>query len=254
MKISLHKLDPRTKLVIVLCLSTLGIAIENVYILLGTLILSVMVSTLLGCKLLSVVKKMKRVLWLFLAIAFIQSVFSRSGTVFLELGDVPLITGGGVLKGIIMAIRISIILTSAIIMTTSNSREIVQGFVQMKIPYEIAFMVSVAIRFLPILTEEIKDTLTAIQLRGVELDKIPVKRRIRVYSYVLLPIVISTIIKSQELSTAMEMRAFRAYPNRTSYRVLKMNSEDYAVITLSIIASGLVFLIYHILFRNGGIL
>jgi energy-coupling factor transport system permease protein len=42
-----------------------------------------------------------------------------------------------------------------------------------RIPYEIAFMVSVAIRFLPLLTDEIKNVVTAVQLRGIELDKIP---------------------------------------------------------------------------------
>jgi energy-coupling factor transport system permease protein len=131
---------------------------------------------------------------------------------------------------------------SATILTTSNSREIVQGLVQWKCPYEIAFMVSIAIRFLPILKEEMLDVVIAIQLRGIELNKVKISKKVKIYKYILLPIVVNSILKAKELSSAMEMRAFRAYSTRTSYMVLKMSMTDYLIIALStVVASLLIF-------------
>lgn len=247
-------LDPRSKLVIVLCLSSMGVFIHDIYILTGVLILSIVSALALGSNLISVAVKMKRILMLLAAIALIQSIFSPSGRVLVSLWGLSIITSGGLEKGLLLMLRMSIIVVSAAIMTTSRSREIVQGLVQWKIPYEIAFMVSVGIRFLPLLSDEMRDTLTAIQLRGIELKKVPAGKRIKIYSYVFMPVVIGAIIKSQELSTAMEMKAFRAFPKRTSYMVLKMNFKDYVVISISLVLSAAVLIIYYTHIRAGGIL
>lgn len=136
-------------------------------------------------------------MYVLLAIAVIQSVFSAGGRTLIEVGELVILTTVGLQKGLEFVIRIMIIILSATIITTSNSREIVQGLVQWKLPYEIAFMVSIGIRFLPILIEEIKDSVIAIQLRGIEIEKIPLRERFRVYSYLFTPVFVSTIIRAQ---------------------------------------------------------
>lgn len=244
LKTGLKELDPRSKLVLVLCLSTLGVFIQDIWVLTAVISISMVLSAASGSRLFALVKKFRRILWLFVAIAIIQSIFSPSGRVLVNLGGIKLITVGGLYKGVAMVLRMSIVMVSATIMATSNYREIVQGLVQWRIPYEIAFMVSVAIRFLPLLTEEIKNVVTAVQLRGIELDKIPVRQRLKVYSYIIMPVVSGAVIKSRELATTMETRAFRAYPKRTSYMVLTMQRADYAVIIISIAVSILTLMFY----------
>jgi energy-coupling factor transport system permease protein len=244
LKTALKDLDPRSKLVTVLCLSTLGVFIQDIVILTAVLCVSIMLSKASGSQLFALMNRFRRILWLFVTIAVIQSVFAPSGRVLISVGGLNLITAGGLYKGVAMVLRMSIVMASATIMATSNSREIVQGLVQWKIPYEVAFMVSVAIRFLPLLTDEIKNVVTAVQLRGIELDKIPVRQRLKVYSYLIMPVVSGAVIKSRELATAMETRAFRAYPKRTSYMVLTMQQADYAVIITSFVLSASV-LLYH---------
>jgi energy-coupling factor transport system permease protein len=240
----LKDFDPRTKLVLVLCLSTLGVFIQDAIILVLVFCVSVLLSIASGSQLFVLIKKFRRILWLFVAIAVIQSIFVPSGRILLNIGQIKLITAGGLYKGIAMVLRMSIVMVSASIMATSNSREIVQGLVQWKTPYEIAFMVSVAIRFLPMLTDEIKNVVTAVQLRGIELDKIPVRQRLKVYSYLIMPVVSGAVIRSRELATAMETRAFRAYPRRTSYMVLTMQRGDYSVIFMSLTISILTLIFY----------
>ncbi|AOY78330.1 energy-coupling factor transporter transmembrane component T family protein [Clostridium formicaceticum] len=227
-------LDPRAKLMIVLSLSSLAVLIRNIYILVGILLVSVLLSIVFHSPILSIFKKFKRVLWIFVFLIFIQSLFHSHGTSIMNVGSITLITTEGMLKGIQLVLRMLIIISSATIMATNSSREVIQGLVQWKIPYEIAFMVSIAIRFLPTFTEEIKDVVTAIQLRGIELDKIPLKKRIKIYSYVLMPIVANSLIKARKLSTAMEMKGFGIYSKRTSYHLLKMQWTDYAVMFVTI--------------------
>lgn len=174
-------------------------------------------------------------LWLIVSLIFIQSIFIADGTSIITLGDITFLTIQGIMKGLQLVLRMLIIIISASIMATNTSREIVQGLVQWRIPYEIAFMVSIAIRFLPMLTDEIRDVVIAIQLRGIELEKIPLRKRIKIYSYVLMPIVANTMVKARKLSTAMEMRGFGVNENRTSYHTLQMRRIDYTVIVITIL-------------------
>ncbi|KJF28427.1 hypothetical protein TZ02_03265 [Clostridium aceticum] len=227
-------LDPRVKVIMVLSLSSLAVLIKNIYILAGILLISILLSVIFNSPILSVLKKLKRILWIFIFLVFIQSLFHPHGSSLIHIGSITLITREGMIKGIQLILRMLIIISSATIMATNNSREVVQGLVQWKVPYEIAFMVSIAIRFLPTFTEEIKDVVTAIQLRGIELEKIPWRKRIKIYSYVLMPIVANSLIKARKLSTAMEMKGFGIYNKRTSYHLLKMRWIDYAVILLTI--------------------
>ena len=188
--------------------------------------LSVLIALIFGGNL-QYLRKMKRLLWIFIGLAIVQSIFLPTGRSLITIGDWPLLTLGGVLQGVYFLLRIVVIMIPATVMLSSSSREIVQGFVQLRIPYEIAFMVSVAIRFLPLLKEEITDSLVALQLRGIVLNRIPLGQRIKIYTYLVTPVLMGVIHKAQELSMALEMRAFRAYPTRTSYLELKLGVHDY---------------------------
>lgn len=72
-----------------------------------------------------------------------------------------------------------IIISSALLLLTAKPMELVLGLIRLKIPYEIAFMVLLAIRFLPVLVEEVQDALTAIQLRGSRSRRSPWARKSR---------------------------------------------------------------------------
>jgi energy-coupling factor transport system permease protein len=157
--------------------------------------------------------------------------------VLIRVFSINLVTEKGLLMGVKTFVRMLVILTSASIMTTVNYRETVQGLVQWKVPYLLAFMVSVALRFLPIFAGELKDSLTALQLRGIDLKKIPFGKKLRVYVYLLTPVVMSVLKRAQTLSMAMEARAFGAYPSRVSYLVLKLKARDYIVQLTSVLLS-----------------
>lgn len=229
--------DPRTKLVIVLVLSTFALIYNDLMVLFSILLVSILIGLLMGSDLKGIAVRLKRLIYLVFAIAIVQSLFTKAGNPIISIGKITLITDYGIRKSLEFILRISIIIASAGILTTSTSRDIVQGLIQMKIPYEIAFMVFIAIRFLPIFKEEMTDSIIAIQLRGIDFKRTKLGDKIKVYRYIFLPIVINSILKARELASAMEMRGFRAYPERTSFRVLKMGGLDYIIISLSIALS-----------------
>ncbi|SKC49304.1 energy-coupling factor transporter transmembrane component T family protein [Maledivibacter halophilus] len=239
-------LDPRTKLIIVIAISSLAVFIRDLKYLALILAMATLVGKMLNSEIFIVFKKLKKIFGVFIGMIIIQSLFIKGGNPIISLGGITLLTDIGVFKAVEFLIRISIILVSATILMTSTSREILQGLVQWKIPYEIAFMVSVAIRFLPLLKEEIDDTLIAIQLRGIDVKKLSLNEKLKLYSYIFTPVVAGAIVKSRRLSIAMECRGFRAFSHRTSYMKLRMKPKDYLISSISIMTAALIAYMYYL--------
>ena len=227
-------IDPRTKLIQVLILSTLALIYNELYLLSLILIAAIIIGLINNVDFISIISRLKKLLKIIFMIALIQSLLTNMGNPLLKIGNFTVFTDYGIIKSLEFILRMGIIIVSAAIITTSSSREIIQGLIQWKCPYEIAFMVSVAIRFLPIFKEEMTDMITAIQLRGIDLKKVKFNKKFQVYKYILIPITVNSIMKAKELAAAMEMRGFRAYPERTSYMVLKMRAFDYILTGLSL--------------------
>ena len=228
--------------------------IQHVYVLLFFLIISIVLSALFYGSLLKTIKALRRLWYVFIVMVIIQSIFNRAGSPLFSVWGFTVLTDAGLIKGSEFLLRISVIIFSASIAASSDHRKVVQGLVQLKIPYEIAFMVSVGIRFLPLLRSEFVDVMTAIQLRGVDIEKIPFKKRLKIYSYIFTPIMAGAIKKARDLSTAMEARAFRAYPERNSYLVLKLVPKDYIVMVITLVFTAAVFILYYVFGFPGRIL
>ncbi|MEN6390017.1 MAG: energy-coupling factor transporter transmembrane component T [Syntrophomonas sp.] len=223
------KLDPRTKLVMVICITTWALIYNTPGRLL--LILSGTIGLLLFFRIdMGRVWGVLKPYWPLLLILFIaQCIFTPGGEVLLAVGPVRLLSSRGLTLGTSAVLRIGVVIAAAVLLTTSNSRDFISGLVQWKVPYEIAFMVSVAIRFLPVFRDELNNVVTAVQLRGVDLKKVPWGHKIKLYGHLLFPVIYGATLGAQQLAIAMEARGFRAYPQRTYLRQLKLSSADYIV-------------------------
>lgn len=240
-----NKFDPRSKLIFVASVSSLAVCLKSNLLLSAIVLISILTAVVLGADLLKAVRKLKSLLWMLFLIALLQSIFNSEGTVILDLYSFPLITSGGISEGIEFMLRMAIIIVSATVISTSNVRQSVQGLIQLKIPYEIAFLVSLGIRFLPMLTEEIKDSFTAIRLRGVIFKELTIKKKIEIYSYLFLPVIAGTIKNAEKIALSMETRGFRAKDKRTSLNILEYSAADHFLIAFSIIIL-LIFVLIQI--------
>lgn len=230
-------LDPRTKMVIVVCLSTLALIYNTPERLLQLLIATVLLLLLFRIDIPSVWVYLKRFLQLMLVVFIIQCIFTRGGEVLLSLGSTALVSSQGLLAGASLVLRIIVIISAALILTTFSSRDFILGLVQWKVPYELAFMVTIAMRFLPLFRDEFINVVTAVQLRGVELKQVSWGKRIELFRCLLFPVVFSALLKAQQLAVAMESRGFRAYPQRTYLRRLDFIWADYLVMLIFVSAT-----------------
>lgn len=226
------KLDPRTKMVMVICLSTLAMIYNTPGRLALLLAATVLMLAFFHLDLGAVLGCLKPFLSLMLVLFVIQSVFTRGGEALLVAGPVPLVTSEGLLTGAGVVLRIAVVIAAALLFTTFSSRDFVLGLVQWKVPYELVFMVSIAIRFLPLVRDEMINVVTAIQLRGVELKKVPWGQKIKLCRLLLFPVIYGSMLKAQQLAVAMESRGFRAYPRRTCLRRLEFGHADYILMLI----------------------
>ena len=235
-------------LLIAACFSTMGVLIESTWLLSAVFLFVVLFSTLLGADMGGLLRRLKRLISVIVFVALLQSIFNHQGAALLRIGSVTILTTGGLLLGANTLLRIGTVIASAAIFTLTTSRTMIQGLIQLRIPYELAFMASVALRFLPVFSEEFKDTVTAIQLRGVDLKKIPLKDKIKIYGYIFMPVTYGAVDKAQKLSYAMELRAFRAYTTRTSRFTLVLSGIDYFLITAVPILTAAILTYYYMYF------
>jgi energy-coupling factor transport system permease protein len=222
--------DPRVIFALALFFSTYGIIIRDVIYMAALLFLAIICGVALGVDFRRLFKQVKRLLQVVLMVALLQSLFAPSGTVIFELRDIPLLTIGGIMKGLTVLFRLVLFITSASMVALYPPRALIQGMVQIKLPYEIAYMVSIGVRFVPKMGEELKDSLTALQLRGIVIEELKLKKRLRLYSYLLLPVVAASLQSAKELAMSMEMRAFRAMRERTSYYTLSFKRRDIVML------------------------
>ncbi len=231
--------DPRAKLMIVAVLSTLGVVYRDIYVLLGLFVGAFLIAMAFGVDFKYMIRKLQRFLKLLLVITVIQSIFTVAGHPIISVGKLVLLTDYGVIKGVEFILRMGVILMLGCVLATANQSALTQALIKIKVPYEIAFMSTVGIKFLPIFSEEFQDSLNAIMLRGIHIKKLGAKKKMNLYTYIFTPVIVNTLFRAKEMAMAMELRGFRAMPNRTSYLQLQLKARDYILI----ISCGMVLIV-----------
>ena len=171
--------------------------------------------------------KLRALFGLVLMLFLMQCLFNRSGEPVLTLLGFTIVREMGFQTAVLVSLRLLIVIVSALVVVVGDTRDYLLALTQMKIPYEIAFMVLAALRFLPMLREEAQDVLCAAQMRGMRLKKTSLKKQFSAYLSIVIPVVAGAIKRAEQLSIAMEARGFRSHPRRTSMRRLSMRPKDW---------------------------
>ncbi len=179
-------------------------------------------------------KKLKRLWQVILFATIAQSFFVKEGTVLLAIFQVTVFTSEGIYQGGIIFLRFFTLICGACCIGQVNREEVVQGMVWFKIPYELAFTAVLGLGFLPRFRTEMRNSLYAIQLRGIEIKELKLKNKIKLYSYLFFPVISTSLLKARDLSASMQVRGFRAYDRRTDMIEMRVQKKD-VVIALSII-------------------
>jgi len=234
--ISLTIIDPRVKLAMMLAISTCAFFVRGLLPLVAVLGLVFLLLLLGGIHLRQSISRVQLFFKTILVLFVLQVIFNRGGAPLLAAGGITLLTDQGVTVACTVALRLLIILTSALIVLSGEPRDYLQALIQLRIPYEIAFMTMAALRLLPTLREASRDTFNAVQMRGVRLKKQSPGKAVAIYSRLLIPIIAEAVRRSEQIAVAMEARSFRALPQRTSLYQLTMKKKDWGVLVITLAA------------------
>jgi len=230
------RVDPRAKIMIVLAMTTASMVINNIWYQAGMLIAMIVMMALGGISIRKQFRQAKTAAGIVVFLFILQGLFGRW------------ILGG------MLCLRLMIIIMSALILLTGKTRDYLLGMTQMKIPYEIVYMVMSGIHFFPILKEEALDYYYSIQLRGTEIKKASIPAKIRIYMSISFPILANALRRAKDMAVSMETRRYRMLPKRTYLRKLSLKKSDKAIIIIfPIICAVLIFAgcnNMHLLYAN----
>lgn len=169
---------------------------------------------------------------LLLSVSF--NLFLTPGTVLVQLGILR-ISREGLRIAIMMALRLILLVIGSSIMTlTTTPNQLTDGLEKglgflrlLHVPvHEIAMMMSIALRFIPILIEETDKIMKAQQARGADFESGGLLRRARVLVPILVPLFISAFRRASELAMAMEARCYHGGEGRTKLKPLRYERRD----------------------------
>lgn len=202
------------------------------------------------------VKGMKTIVMLML-ITVVFNLFLIPGTPLLTIWKLT-ITQEGLKMAISMAIRLTLLIIGSSVMTlTTTPNNLTDGMEKMmgplkvfKVPvHEVAMMMSIALRFIPILLEETDKIMKAQIARGADFESGNIFKRAKAMVPLLVPLFISAFRRANDLAMAMEARCYRGGEGRTKMKPLIYHKRDYiaygciaAYMVISIVVGRLPFL------------
>ncbi len=180
------------------------------------------------------VKGMKSILFLLL-ITVVFNIFLTPGTPVLRLWKLT-VTREGIVLAATMAVRLSLLVIGSSVMTlTTTPNNLTDGMERMlrplkifKVPvHEVAMMMSIALRFIPILLEETDKIMKAQIARGADFESGNLFRRAKAMVPLLVPLFVSAFRRANDLAMAMEARCYRGGEGRTKMKPLIYQKKDY---------------------------
>ena len=246
----LHKLDPRTKLfgtvifivALFLCDNWIGYGIS-------ALALAVLIA--LSTVPVSFMFKGLKAIFVLLLISVIFNLFLTDGEILVKFWIFK-ITREGVRIAAQMAVRLVCLVMGTSIMTlTTTPNNLTDGLEKslgflkkIKVPvHEIAMMMSIALRFIPILIEETDKIMKAQMARGADFENGGLIEKAKAMVPLLVPLFISAFRRASDLAIAMESRCYHGGEGRTKMKPLKYEPRDYAAYAIIFLYLAVVILV-----------
>lgn len=238
---AIHKIDPRFKILISILFIAAAFA-ANSALSFALLVLCVICAVLISrISLLTILKGLKPILFIMLFTTVFQLFFTKSGKLLVEWYFIK-IYSDGIVYAVKMILRIVVLIISSSLFLTYTTSPIVltngiEGLLKplskMGVKVHIfALMMSIALRFIPTLTEETDKIMSAQRARGTSFTSGSLKKRAGALISVFVPLLFSAIHRAYELADAMICRGYRGGENRTRLYEMKAKFSDFVWLIL----------------------
>lgn len=246
----LHRLDPRVKFIgTFLFLISLFVA-DSFW---GYALATVFLAAAIGLSKVPVKFMLKglKPLFIILLITVLFNLFLMPGEVLWSAGFLK-ITREGVVQAVKIGIRLIYLVIGSSIMTltttpnqlTDGMEKILAPLNKIKVPvHEISMMMSIALRFIPILMEETDKIMKAQIARGADLESGNLIQRTKAMVPILVPLFVSAFRRANDLAMAMEARCYQGGDGRTKMKPLIYRGKDYAAYGITFLYFAAVLLV-----------
>lgn len=196
-----------------------------------------------------------RPLLFILAIALPLQILLTTGEPWFYLGPLA-VTGEGLIQSGWLIFRLAALLfaTSLLTLTTSpvaladGLERVLRPLERFKVPaHDLAIIITIALRFIPLFSEEADKVSKAQKARGASLESGGLPQRLRSLVAILVPLLVGAFRRADELAVAMESRCYRGGQGRTRLRPETRGSRDWLALAL-----GLALLLFAVGGRAGG--
>lgn len=238
----LHRLDPRTKVVLLFFYLVL------IFLCKSGISYGVMTALTAALMLLSKVPmrmmlRSLKPLWWIILFTFVVHIFSTPGEELCKVAFLS-VTAEGIVEGFYICLRLVLLicLSSLLTFTTSPLKltdameALLSSGKRVGVPaHELAMMMTIALRFVPTLIQETDRIMKAQQSRGADFMTGSIMKRMQAFVPVLVPLFLSAFRRADDLAMAMEARCYRGGEGRTQMKALKITSIDYVAWGFSIL-------------------
>ena len=247
----IHRLDPRTKLVL------LVVYIVALFLAAGPVSYGLMLLFLLTSIRISRVpskaflRGMKPLVFILIFTGILNLFFTQGETVLVSYW-VIIITLEGILRAVYMIARILMLIAGTFLLTYTTSpialtdglESLLGPLKKIKVPvHELAMMMCIALRFIPTLIEETDKIMSAQKARGADFESGKLMERVKALIPILVPLFISAFRRADELATAMECRCYHGGEGRTKMKLLRYKRRDFGAYGIGILVLAAVILV-----------
>ena len=248
-KSRIHSLDPRVKIICTL-LFLVSLFVQSSFLgyVIATLFLG-MVIYMSKVPLKYIVKGLKPIVILLMFTVVMNLFLTRGGETLLHFW-IFTITEEGVRTSVFMALRLMYLVAGSSLMTfTTSPNGLMDGMEKLLNPlnklhlpvHEVAMIMSIALRFIPILLEETDKIMKAQIARGADFESGNIIQRAKAMIPILVPLFVSAFRRANDLAMAMEARCYHGGEGRTRMKPLKYNGRDKAAYQITILYAAGVF-------------
>jgi len=246
----IHRIDPRVKLLGTIMYVTFLLFANNFV---GYAVAALFIAILVKLSKVPprlLFRGLRAIMFILIMMAVINLFLSPGETELFRVGFIR-ITQEGALMAVQMALRlILLIIGSSILTLTTSPIQLTDGIESLlrplkiiKVPaHDIAMMMTIALRFIPTLADEMDKIMKAQKARGADFDTGGLTKRAKSLIPILVPLFVSAFKRADELATAMEARCYRGDVNRTKMKAMKMTPSDWFALGVMIGFGCVIFL------------
>lgn len=231
----IHRLDPRVKLFSTILYIVALFLVNNIW---GWLLVTAFLVAMIALSRVpfSMMLKGVRAIWVLIVITAVCNLFFTQGEDVIFQWKAVAITGQGIHNTIYYSLRLIFLVVGTSVMTlTTSPNKLTDGMekgfrflAKIGVPvHEIAMMMSIALRFIPILMEETDKIMKAQIARGADFETGNIIQKAKNMIPLLVPLFISAFRRANDLAMAMEARCYHGGDNRTQMKPLRYESRDY---------------------------